>query len=412
MKRTITILLAAAIAISCTDKGPYYFNGPISEEVLNNYLSRAITLSEFLTVNPYCVDGEYSDKEGDINYILNTGTKFVGRAIYRWGNEQVLNEPGFWDGARNLVERVHEKDPDVIFQCAVFEAVYPTVCQVHIPAWTFEALGLPVEDRNFRFADMLFSDGLYNHLWGEGGVPDIRQVETQLWLMYLIGSYIQIGCEAVHLGQVYLMGANDHIEGREWENWYSFITKVRRYATKYARRHWILFDCHGGRKGVVYNGTSIIDYNAYPLRIKQVEGEPMKGILEMGYSDSIYGADISCTTPSGWHTDALPYLVEFDNYGATSSPGEYSEDGYHIWGYDEICWLYLMSREEKCEWLDYAYEWLKANDPAGHLQMPGARVINMGEGKPVFMSRAVAPSELVPYGMDIEEKVKELFERN
>ncbi len=402
--RKWTLALCLLLAAGCA-KNPYAFDGPISPEVLERYLSRAVTMSEFLTPPSLVNDGTYPDKEADVRYILNTGTKFVGRAIYRWSGEDRLCLPEFWEGARSLAGRVHGEDPDIIFQGAVFEAVYPEVEQVPIPAWTFTALGLPVEDRHFRYADMLFPDGTYAGLWGRGSVPDIRQVETQLWLMYLIGSYVDIGCEAIHLGQVYLMGKNDP----DWETWDSFLTKVRRYVHPRARRHWVLFDCHGGRKGVIRDGRSLIDYNAFPLRIKEVEGQPMKGILQMGYSDSIFGADISCTTPSGWHTDALPYLVEFDNFGHTASPGSISRDGYHIWGYDEISWFYLLPREEKYAWLEYAFNWIRDNDPAGHLQMPGVRVVNTGDG-PSFMSRAVAPSAEIQYGMGIEEKVKELWQ--
>ena len=399
------LLLAGA----CT-KSPYAFDGPVSPEVLDRYLSRAITLSEFLTPDEFVNDGTYPDKEADVRYILHTGTKFVGRSIYRWGREDCLVNPAFWEGARALAEQVHREDPEVIFQGAVFEAVYPEVEQIAVPAWAFQALGLPVEDRHFRYADMLYPDGRYVRFWsGLGSVPDIRQVETQLWFMYLIGSYVDIGCEAIHLGQVYLIGQDDQEPGNEWETWDSFLTKVRRYVHPRARRHWVLFDCHGWRKGVIRNGKSLIDYNAFPLRIKEVEGQPMKGVLEMGYSSSVFGADLSCTTPSGWHTDALPYLVEFDNFGPTASPGTISHDGYHTWGYDEITWFYLLPKEEKEAWLEYAMKWIAEHDPAGHLQMPGARVVSTGEG-PSFMSRAVAPSEAIPYGMDIEEKVTELWQ--
>lgn len=409
--RLASATLFLALCCSCSAEPSYEFDGSISEDVLHNYLSRAITLSEFLTVDPYCVDGKYPDKDADIRFILNTGTKFVGRAIYRWGHEEVLNEPAFWAGARNLVEKVHAEDPDIIFQAAVFEAVYPNVTEVKIPAWAFEALGLPVEDRNFRYEAMLFPDGLHNTLWGKGGVPDIRQAETQLWYMYLIGSYVDSGCEAVHLGQVYLTGSYDNVDGRQWVGWDEFLTKVRAYVNPRARRHYVLFDCHGGPKGVILDGRSLIDFNAFPLRIKEVPSEPLKGVLEMDWSDSVYGHHLECTTPSGWHTEALPNLVEFDNFGHTSTPGQCRNDGYTVWGYDEISWFWLKSREDKMAWLDYAYEWIREHDPICHLQMPGARVVDSGHG-PVFMSRAVAPSDKVKYGMDIEDKVKELFSRN
>ena len=41
--------------------------------------------------------------------------------------------------------------------------------------------------------------------------------------------------------------------------------------------------------------------------------------------------------------------------------------------------------------------------------MPGARVVSLAAGEPVFLGRAVAKSDKVPYGMDIEETVRELW---
>ena len=239
------VILAFVFCPSCGQKteDPYAFNGKISQQVLDNYLSRAITMAEFLTVDPYCIDGNYPDKQADIDLIKNTGAKFIGRAIYRWGHEEVLNEPAFWDGAKSLIDQVHAFDPDIIFQAGVFEAVYRNVEQVPVPEWVFHALGLPAEKRNFQYDSMLFPNGRWVGMWGpDGSVPDIRQVETQLWLMYLIGSYVDIGVEAIHMGQVMLMGAEDE----NWASWDSFLSKVRDYVYPRARRRTALKT--GGRK--------------------------------------------------------------------------------------------------------------------------------------------------------------------
>ena len=409
IKRFFSIASAAALLVSCAE-GPYDFEGKITDRVLHNYLSHAITMSEFLTVDPFCNDGTYPDKQADIDYILNTGTKFVGRAIYRWGDEDVLANREFLDSARSLAVRIHSADPDIILQAAVFECVTPAVEKLQIPEWTFRALGLPVEKRNFHYSEMLFEDGLYVDHWGEGSVPDIRKVETQLWYMYLIGTYVDLGCEAVHLGQVYLTGFRDHAPGRDWENWDSFLTKARRWTAPRARRGIVLFDCHGGRKGVMVGDRSLIDFNTYPLRMKEVEGEPMRIMMEEGYSDSVYGHHQACITPSGYRTDALPYMVEFDNFGVQPVPGAYSGNGYCVWGYDEISWFYLLPHEEKLAYLDYICEWIEEHDPVGHLQMPGARVVTLRPGSAI-VARAVAQSMEIPYGMGIEEKVKDLFTR-
>ena len=411
MKKLILLLCLGVFSFAIASCGrvqddPYRFDGSVSPDVLDRYLSRAVTMSEFLTVDPYCNDGTYPDKAADVAFIRNTGAKFIGRAIYRWGDEKVLAEPGFWAGAKALVDEVHAFDPDVIFQAATFEAVYRDVGRVPVPAWAFEALGLPVEERNFDYAQMLAPNGKYVDHWGEGGsVPDITQVETQLWFMYLIGSYVDIGIEAVHLGQVYLIGMNDH----GWQTWDSFLKKVRARVYPRARRHFVLFDAHAGSSGMMVGERSLIDFNSYPLRIKEVPEEPMKCVLEKGYINAIFGKSPACVTPSGWRCDALPYLVEFDNFGISDHPGEANLADHYVWGYDEITWFYMQDVPTRRAWLRYAYDWLRENDPAGHLEMPGARVVSLTAGGPVFLARGVAKSDKVPYGMDIEQTVKELW---
>lgn len=406
MKRIFTLFALLLAACGGAAEDPYRFDGSISQPVLERYLSRAVTMSEFLTVDPFCNDGTYPDKEADVELIRRTGAKFIGRAIYRWGDEQVLADPAFWSGAEALIDRVHAFDPDVIFQAATFEAVYRTVNEVPVPAWAFEALGLPVEERRFDYASMLNRDGVYVDLWGEGAsVPDITQVETQLWLIYLIGSYVDIGCEAVHLGQVWLIGMND----REWQTWDSFLQKVRAWVGPRARRHFVLFDAHAGSRGMLVGERSLLDFNSFPLRIKEVPGSPMECVLEADHLDALYGKSPACVVPSGWRCDALPYLVEFDNFGVSDHPGEANLADHYVWGYDEITWFYRLDVAARRAWLRYAFEWLRANDPHGHLEMPGARVVSLEAGAPVFLCRAVAPSGRIPHGMAVDETIAELW---
>lgn len=419
--KQILFILTLFLLFSCsekkkneviTDKKNYEFEGSISREVLENYLERSFTFSEFLTISKYCNDGTYLDKDKDIELVKSTGAKFIGRAIYRWGSEQVLNEPDFWKGAKEIMDKVHANDPDVIFQAAVFESIYKDgVNSIKIPAWTFESLGLPVEDRNFSYSSMLNDQGKFINLWGQdGSVPDITKVETQLWFMYLIGSYVELGVEAIHLGQVELIGMNDP----GLKVWNSFMQKVRKNVNQMARRKFVLFDAHTPSGGMVIDGVSLLDFNSFPLRIKEVEAEPMKGILEVGYIDSMFGRSKGCKTPSGWTCESLPYLVELDNFGISETPGKSTIDKHLIWGYDEISWFFLQTKEYQAEWLNYAYNWLKENDKNGFLQMPGARVVSVEEGKepPSGTFRAIAPTQDTPHGADLEDVIKKIWSQH
>ena len=82
MKKIAILIALAAVFGSCTPEKDYSFDSSISAEVLDNYLSRAITISEFLTPDEFLNEGSYPDRQADVDLILNTGAKFVGRAIY------------------------------------------------------------------------------------------------------------------------------------------------------------------------------------------------------------------------------------------------------------------------------------------------------------------------------------------
>lgn len=406
----LPLALFAAVAVSCgrsVDKpvDPYAFEGSISREVLENYLERAVTMSEFLVPDSLSCDGAYPCKERDVEFIRKTGAKFIGRSILRWGKEEAFNNPGFREGAMAYMSQVHANDPDVIFQAGVFEAVYKKgVEQIAIPAWVFEAIGLPVEERNFRYEDMLDAGGRFVDMWGPGGsVPDITKVEAQLWLMFLVGSYVDMGVEAIHLGQTELVGMNDP----ELAHYESFLAKVRAWVGPRSRRGIVLFDAHTPFGGMVKDGRSLLDFNSFPLRPKEIEAEPMKAYLEVGYMKSLYQRSMGCVTPSGWECESLPYLVEFDNFGISDHPGMANINDHCVWGYDEISWFYQLDKPYKEEFLRYAWNWIKENDHSAHLQMPAARLVTLVDGS--LVGRGIPPSNPCPQGMDIEDVVMEIW---
>lgn len=406
-KRSIFVFLSfvAFCCLSFAAAKNYNFDGSISREVLENYLDRAVTYAEVLTEPKGTLD-KYGDREADLKTINEIGAKFIGRAIYRWGSESSFNDENFLAYAKRLIERIHESDPDIVVQAAVFEIVTTEVDGIKIPSWAFEALGLEPEDRNFSYKKMLFKDGQFVDHWGDGrSVPDITSPETQLWFMYAVGSYVNIGVEAIHLGQVKLMGAND----KNWECWDALMRKVRSYCAKNARRHFVIFDAHVPDGGMVKDGLSLLDFNSFPLRIKAVEGKPMVGVLEVGHVDSLFKRSLPCKTPSGWACDSLPYLVEFDNFGVSDHAGKYMKDSFYIWGYDDITWFYLIGLEKRKEFLRYAFNWLSNTDKNGHLQMPCQRIVVQGGGNKPIIVNARAASEKFPWGLGVVDTIKELW---
>ena len=406
----LALLICCAPGTKQKQSESYHFDASgISRLVLENYLKRSITMTEFLAVDPYANDGPYPYKDDDVRLIANIGAKFIGRAIYRWGGEEKLTIPDYIEQAKRLVAKVHENDKEVVFQAALFEIVTRSVERIDIPEWAFEAMGLPVEDRHFSYESMLNPDGKLVDHWRQGSsVPDITQQETQLWFMFLAGTYFDVGCEALHLGQTALIGMAD----ADLSHWKAFIGKVRAHARKATRRGWVLLDAHVPTGGMVVDGVSVLDFNSFPLRIKEIPDKPQQAILETGYLDALFGRSKGCTTPSGWSCRSLPYLVEFDNFGCSQTPGESTINSHFIWGYDEISWFSQQSEDYRRQWLIYACDWVREHDKNGFLQMPVSRIISLCDGKGRGKYRGNTNSENNPDGLNVEETIKELWKKH
>ena len=84
----------------------------------------------------------------------NTGVKFAGRVIWMWGKESTIDE--LIERARPFVKKLHEMDPDLVLQGAIFEVVTTDVDKIAIPEQVFREFGLPVEVRNFQYKKMLY----------------------------------------------------------------------------------------------------------------------------------------------------------------------------------------------------------------------------------------------------------------
>ncbi len=394
---------SAAKKSSAPGSAKYGFDGSISKEVLENYLDRSITMGYFLV--PGKPEGyEFPYRKDDIRMIKNMGTKFVGRAIYRWGEESKLNDPAFFSYAKSLIDTLHAFDPEIIFQGCLFEQVSRDVNNLKIPAWVFKDFGLPIEDRTFRCDSIIKRIGRPVQSGNRGGVPIINNLETRLWFYYLAVSYINIGCEAFHLGQVELIGADD----KDHPIYAEFLSKVRAYAKVHARRHYVLLDGHVPSGGLIRNGVSLLDFNSFPMRIKAIPGKPYEAELKVNHLDAIFKKSKGCISPSGWSCKSLPYLVEFDNYGKAKTTNVADTTDIFVWGWDEISWFSLQKEDYRNNWLKYAFDWIKKTDPNGHLQMPACRMITC-PNETLRTYFANTKSAACPVGYSQEETIKKIW---
>lgn len=400
-RRAVVILLVTAGFICRLGDGAepppatYHFDHTISREVLENYLSRAISMEGLLNGR--------GDLDDNSRMLKSIGAKFIGRSLCLWGGEANL--------LRNLergklqAPKVHEADPEMILQACIFEIVTTQAEQVPVPDWAFVAFGLPVEKRNFRYEDMLYPNGRFKDHWRMGqSVPDVSRPETKLWFYFLGASFIDAGCEAIHFGQVELMNKNDP----NLDHYSQVLRLIRSYAAGHARRHMVLCDSHVPSGGLVRDGELLMDFHSFPLRILEVPDKPQEAILKLGFSDGIYGRSKGGLTFSGWKCEHLPYLVEIDNWGVSKQPGQPKAGGIWVWGYDEITWFAHQSQEYRSNWLTYASDWVRRTDPNGHVEMPGSRTMVSPLDKR-WWYYANRTSSAVPDGLGDEDAIKTIW---
>jgi len=384
--KTLAFLLLVLSADAEPDsKIDYHFNGNISRQVLENYLARSSTFGSLLHLT----------LDDDLRMIKNTGVKFAGRAVWMWGGESKIDD--LVRRGEPFAKRIHAIDPDIILQGAIFEVVTRDVDNVPVPATVFKEFGVPQKPRNFSYKAMLYPFGHRHNHWSKGSsVPDMSRLETRMWFFYVAKRWIDMGIEAIHFGQVEIMDDWD----RSHRHWRDMMKRIRAYAKKNARRHMVLSDAHVPSGGIVHDGKLMFDLHSFPSRPKSVKGKPYKAILEKGFSDSIYGRSKGGITPSGWKCDALPYIVEIDNFGVSDHPGQYREsDRIHVWGWDEINWFIKQPEDYRNEWLEYAYDWVRETDPNGYFQLPLRRFEHY--------SASMNP----PKGMRQEQTIKKIWDR-
>jgi hypothetical protein len=381
----------------------FRFDSSISRQVLENYLSRSISFTELLhddLTRPRNNRGV--DPRDNMRMLLGAKAKFIGRALMVWGREKNLS--AFLETAKPYAAALHQADPEIVLQAAAFEIVTRGVETISIPQQVLQEFGQSVTNRTFHYPDMLYADGRFvNHWGGNGSVPDMSRLETRMWFYFLVASYIDVGIEAVHFGQVGLMDKNDPGHA----GWRDLLSRVRAYAGKHARRHFLVCDAHTPTGGYLEEGKLLFDFHSFPLRIVEVADRPYKGVLKVGYSDSIFTRSKGGITPSGWSCEHLPYLVEFDNFGR-NNPGKSSKAPF-IWGWDEITWFALLPERERNDWLRYAWKWVTETDPNGHLQMLGSRVLTPGTSDGPRWYWANTRSDACPNGSNTEDTIKDLW---
>ena len=378
----------------------FSFNGSISQEVLENYLSRTITYS-------------YTDanKADTTRAILNIGAKYICRALADWypSNEHEAKFPEY----KACMAEVHAIDPDVIFEACIFETCGIEMNKIKIPAHVFEAFGKKAEDRCFDYKKMEHQDGYCVNLWcADHSLPDITQEEYQMFVYYRACAYMDLGIEAIHMGQTGFIGQKDP----DRVCWTKVVHMMRDYAKKHARRGYVLFNCHYNisHNFVGTDGIMLADFNIWPLRLKPAEDEvpheisednPQRSTIDLN-RDAPYKKGVSGTSPSGWYAEKYPYLVEFDNFGGKFEEGA---ERNSIWNYDEISWFANQPAWYRSEFLTEVRKMVSNLNENGHVALVGSRCAYREDLRRMDWYQMNTKSDACPDGFSDEEAIIKAF---
>lgn len=388
----------------------FTFDTTISKEVLENYLSRCVTAAGLY---------ESDTLEDDLRAIKNMGIKFLGRASGIW--YMMEEDEEHFRKSKELADKVHAMDPEIILQSCIFEWIVERIQEIKIPAYVFEAFGMEPENRTFCLEKTLFpkkpagfTELRDNDPSRSGGIPDLSRLETRMWFYYRATRYIDCGYEALHMGQIHLYTANDPGMKKTSE----LFEMIREYARLHARRHKILLDAH--THGVNIRGKLLFDYHAMPftrMPLPEVPGEELVLVRE-GYSE---GGE----NPNGWSAQAMPYLMEYDNWGGlvVDDRSKYSREELawkDWWGYDQIAWFANQPLESRNHFLEYTYKWVEINNPNAYFEIPFRRMLSDGAVKRrradngqeeiQHFYQINQPGEDCPMGFGQEELAKRLWE--
>ena len=366
-----------------------FFDGSMPRDVLEYYLSHAAS-AQWISMSDTLDD--------DIRVILKTGIKFLGRAAGIW--KASMPDDEHFAAVKAAAEKIHAADPEIILQACIFEAIYrEDVESVKIPAFVFEAFGIPYEDRYFDYDACLFpkDSGAWSNM------PDISKPESQMWFYYRGVNYIDCGCEAFHMGQIHLYTGRD----RGYKAIGKVLSMLREYGSAHARRHKVIFDAHS--HSLVVDGRSLLDYNAMPLtRFPMTDRTGEKLVL---VREGKSGGGIS---PEGVYEESLPFLYEYDNWGGRDTWAHEHLSFEKLaksqwWGGDQISWFACQDEKSRNKFLDYTFKWVAINNPDGYFAFPLMRGLGSGGDGADRVYKLNNRSDACPGGFSQEDAAARLL---
>jgi hypothetical protein len=369
---------------------------PVSEALVRHYLARSLSVPVLTAPNL-----SMARRMALMRWATTAGLRLAGRQGGWWAtpsSDAIVR--AIIDTVRVNAQRLHALQPDIVVQGCIFEVIEPHVSNLTVPNRLRASFGedtLSEPSRHFRFAEMMYpdyfaADNAHHYRWDERppgqapGVPDLSRSETQLWYYYCAVLQLNAGCEALHFGQIMLLGDRDPGHRATW----SLLQRVRRYA-RTRNRGFVLCDAH--THGEYYDPNPaaplpdslrqlLFDFHSCPLR--PYEADTVRAGTHAAYLafdpsgnpvGGIYRRSRGGRAPGGWLCRHLPAQAEFDNgpTGTPDRPGQWPL----VWGRDEISWFGNQPSAYRNRWLVYAQARIRQLDPDTYFQPAGARGVSL-----------------------------------
>jgi len=393
----------------------YQGGDPLPPAWINDYT--------FRDGHPDIMNGKAFARYNDcLRIIRETDARFICEAAFVWDDMQSWEMDHHFFRTACMVRDIKAINPDIIVQASVNEYIDdPTIstCLIgqpdgtpdyQIPDWVWQAFGQtpPTQPRSFDRQSIRYPDAnpdlqvnpnpnahhfigdIINNIY----VPDISQLETQMYYYYMGCRYIDAGCESLDFAQVELMNEsefdnlNDHRSKDEKKHdpkyWAIVFEKLRQYADSKPGIRFLLItgDTQGMRDDA---GRLAFDFHRSVLRPCEYPKYPIPsngGLVylskEACYPDKVWGVSLGGISPSGWYCVHAPMLRNIDNtereknhpLGQLHDPPHCC---YNPFGWDELTWFELQPLEIRNRWLKYAYAGVRCLDPSSHLMLPVKR---------------------------------------
>ncbi len=427
---------------------PYYFQDTMSRQVMELYLERAIEVSRlsdkgmnvggpdgpnypayFDYTNPLTY-GALTDTSYDhgalLQMIVDTGAKFTFETVQLEGG---MNFEEICTIFALDCKFLHNHDREIIAGACISENVYYDSYFIPLPANISDFIGLFYPTgRYYASHPTQFYPEMMMVSYPKNPVFDITKPEARMFIYYMCTRYIDCGCEAIHLNDLFSSCHDDYGNANLWQ----LTTAIRNYAAVNARRGLVLLDSHVSFEtgsdspdslihsmyGWFYDDPNLLpfrkddwerqlifDFHTLGIYYVRNESVPLSTCFDpplpraqdgtsilpvkIEYGIGLINNSKGGLNPQGWHCTHNPAFLRLD-YGYVDTRAGCMKSGFAVtspvyphplfdvgpYGYDNTSWFSHQIDWVRQDILIYFFYKIHCLDINSHFCMPGRLVVN------------------------------------